>query len=148
MVKVLTGEDEILEALALIWRVFSQFEAPEYSAEGIQEFKEYIAFDGMKQRIERQELKLWGDQRKGKIVGVIGVRQPAHISLLFVEQAYHRQGIAKCLYQTAFAAVDKQTITVNSSPFAVPVYRKLGFEETTGEQIVNGIRFIPMENKA
>lgn len=56
-----------------IWEVFLQFEAPEYSEEGIQEF------------------------------------------------------------------------AVNSSPYAVEIYRHLGFEEVDQEQTVNGIRFTPMK---
>lgn len=147
MIKVVTADYEIQEALELIWQVFSQFEAPEYSPEGIEEFKAYIDLAGTKRRIEIQELKLWGYQQKNKLVGVIGIRPPAHISLLFVDPAYHRQGIARSLYQAASAAMGEPTITVNSSPFAVPVYRRLGFKETTEEQTVNGIRFIPMKKQ-
>ncbi|WP_460645598.1 GNAT family N-acetyltransferase [Lacrimispora brassicae] len=36
-------------------------------------------------------------------------------------------------------------MTVNSSPYAVEIYHKLGFVDTDTEQLVNGIRFIPME---
>ena len=36
-------------------------------------------------------------------------------------------------------------MTVNSSPYAVPVYHKLGFKDTGSEQMVNGLRFTPME---
>ncbi|CCL11870.1 N-acetyltransferase GCN5 [Clostridioides difficile] len=36
-------------------------------------------------------------------------------------------------------------ITVNSSPYAVEVYHKLGFKDTAVEQIVDGIRFTPMK---
>lgn len=147
MIKVVTADYEIQEAVELIWQVFSQFEAPEYSPEGIEEFKAYIDLAGTKRRIETQELKLWGYQQKNKLVGVIGIRPPAHISLLFVDPAYHRQGIARSLYQAASAAMGEQTMTVNSSPFAVPVYRRLGFKETTEEQTVNGIRFIPMKKQ-
>ena len=33
---------EVDEAITLIWEVFLQFEAPEYSDEGIQSFKNFI----------------------------------------------------------------------------------------------------------
>jgi len=33
----------------------------------------------------------------------------------------------------------------NSSPYAVEIYRHLGFEPTDTEQAVNGLRFIPMK---
>ncbi len=88
--------------------------------------------------------------RKGEtIVGVIEVRNNDHIYLLFVDAAYHRQGIGKTLLKAALARCVKQDpkvdeITVNSSPFAVPIYQRLGFVAMGGEQVQDGIRFIPM----
>jgi len=38
-------------------------------------------------------------------------------------------------------------MTVNSSLYAVEIYRRLGFVDTNTEQIVNGIRFIPMKHE-
>ena len=35
--------------------------------------------------------------------------------------------------------------TVNSSPYAVPVYHKLGFIDMDSEQLSDGIRFTPMK---
>ena len=35
-------------------------------------------------------------------------------------------------------------MTVNSSPYAVGIYRKLGFKAVDDEQSVNGLRFTPM----
>ena len=35
--------------------------------------------------------------------------------------------------------------TVNSSPFAVPVYHKLGFVDTNTEQLTDGMRYTPMK---
>jgi predicted GNAT family N-acyltransferase len=37
-----------------------------------------------------------------------------------------------------------RTLTVNSSPYAVPVYAKLGFVPTDREQVQSGIRYTPM----
>ena len=39
---------------------------------------------------------------------------------------------------------DRQTFTVHSSPYAVEVYRHLGFVATDAEQTVSGLRFTPM----
>lgn len=44
-----------------------------------------------------------------------------------------------------FQMVRTEIMTVNSSPYAVPVYEKLGFHATGSEQTVNGLRFTPME---
>ena len=41
----------------------------------------------------------------------------------------------------------RKAFTVHSSPYAVEVYRHLGFAATGPEQTVNGLRFTPMEYK-
>ena len=37
-----------------------------------------------------------------------------------------------------------ETLTVNSSPYAVEAYRHFGFVATDTEQLTNGIRYFPM----
>jgi ribosomal protein S18 acetylase RimI-like enzyme len=69
---------------------------------------------------------------KARIVGVIEVRQFRHISLLFVDDRFQRQGIARALVRHAVARClsrrpDLRQITVRSSPYAVPIYERLGF---------------------
>ena len=60
-----------------------------------------------------------------------------------------RQGIARALFSTlrdhCRTAPDTPRITVNSSPYAVGAYRRLGFRATGDERTVDGIRFTPME---
>jgi ribosomal protein S18 acetylase RimI-like enzyme len=136
--------------LGLIWRVFEEFEAPDYTDEGIKEFQSFIAAQSVKERMSRRELLFWGCWRDNRLVGAIATRPPCHISLLFVDKEYHRRGIAKSLFRTAVgfyienSSFDK--MTVNSSPYAVEVYRRLGFVDTDSEQIVNGLRFTPMRH--
>lgn len=49
------------------------------------------------------------------------------------------------LFETAKAECKRPEITVNSSPYAVKIYKHLGFVPTAEEQTVNGIRFTPMK---
>lgn len=35
--------------------------------------------------------------------------------------------------------------TVNSSPYAHEVYKHLGFQDTDKEQVIKGLRFMPMK---
>jgi hypothetical protein len=42
------------------------------------------------------------------------------------------------------AKPDLEKITVNSSPDAVGASRRMGFIPTSEEQLVNGVRFVPM----
>jgi GNAT superfamily N-acetyltransferase len=140
--------DNIQEALELVWKVFQQFEAPEYCEEGIDEFRDFIQVDSVRQRMLNEEFFLWSCFEDDRIVGVIAVRPPFHISLLFVDPELHRRGIARALFETVLEVCKKDgytEITVNSSPYAVGIYRRLGFAETDTEQTVNGIRFTPMK---
>lgn len=136
------------KAMELVWEVFSEFEAPDYSDEGVAEFKRYLALDGIFALMRADELRLWGCFDRERIVGLIAIKFTNHISLLFVHRDYHRRNIARKLYDEALQYVlaqgDRDTITVNSSPYAVEAYRHLGFEETGGECVVNGLRFISM----
>lgn len=128
-------------ALALVWQVFSEYEAPDYTQEGIDEFYKSIHDEKY-----LSMLTIFGAFIKEKLVGVIATRnEGTHIALFFVDGKYHRQGIGKQLFQKVLENTPVSKLTVNSSPFAVPVYVKLGFYTTASEQIVNGIRFTPME---
>jgi len=136
-------------ALDLVWRVFSEFEAPDYSEEGVAEFSRYIQQESMMQQLSCGALALWCCLTEGGITGVAALRPPNHISLLFVDQAFHRQGIGGALLESAkdYARELSQAedLTVNSSPYAVTVYRKLGFLPTGEERVENGLRFTPMK---
>ena len=92
---------------------------------------------------------MWGYWLQGRVVGSIPTRRPCHIALLYVDKKHHRRGIAKGLYKTALDYyMENSTVaemTVNSSPYALEIYRRLGFVETDTQQTVNGICFIPMK---
>ena len=141
----LTIED-LEPALRLAWEVFLKFEAPDYSEEGIQEFKKYIAPATARERFESRVLML-GAFVSGNLAGVLEAGTSTHISMLFVAEKYHKQGIAKALFNEALAKLENANITVNSSPYAIEVYKKLGFVATGEEQTINGIRFLPMIRK-
>jgi GNAT superfamily N-acetyltransferase len=139
-------ETDVVLAMELVWRVFSEFEAPEYSDEGIAEFKAFIEPSFISKKIESGEFTLWGAFSDDKIVGVIATKPPSHISLLFVDKEHQRRGIARRLLEAAISALhNSKRVTVHSSPYAVEIYRRLGFNATNNEQTINGLRFIPME---
>ncbi len=140
------------ESLDLVWRVFLEFEATDYSEQGVATFYEFIEYDAMAKRIQDRELALWYAQEGEAVVGVVAVRPQAHvspaqahghISLLFVEKQHHKKGIARRLVETATRG--NTTVTVNSSPYAVHIYKRLGFVSTDSEQLLNGIRYTPMK---
>ena len=139
--------EELAPAMEMVWRVFAEFEAPEYSAQGIEEFRRFIREDNLSEKMRSGSMILWGWYDGDAVAGLIAITVTGHINLLFVDRAYHRRGIARALHETAveyFCARGVSEVTVNSSPYAVEIYRRLGFAPTSGEQTVNGIRFTPM----
>lgn len=145
----LLTKDDIPAAIDLIWTVFDEFEGPDYSTEGVKEFRRSINQETLTGMVERGEMRLWGCNVNGQLAGVIATRGADHISLLFVRKENHRQGIARTLFDRVVLECRDQNgvnrITVNSSPYAVEVYHRLGFVDTDTEKTINGIRFTPME---
>jgi len=141
--------ENLEEALCLVWKTFLEYEAPDYSDEGVQAFKQFIELESIKQKILQNHFYIWVCFDKEKIVGVLATRQPCHISLLFVDSDYHRQGIARAMVNIMVdyykSNYDAKEITVSSSPYAKEVYHRLGFYDTDTEQTESGIRFIPMK---
>lgn len=87
-----------------------------------------------------------GKVEKDRVKGVIATNENRkHICCFFVKAQYQRQGIGRKLWNFLRENSSSKTITVNSSPYAVPVYHKLGFIDTDTEQLSDGIRYIPMK---
>ncbi len=144
------GKEDIKEALHLVWVVFEEFEAPDYPIIGIEEFKRFISYNSIINRMENGDMQFWGcrDNADNILTGVIASRDISHISLLFVKKEHHRKGIARKLFETVIEECKNQgntdKITVNSSPYAVEVYHRLGFVDTAIEKTIKGITFTPM----
>lgn len=83
-----------------------------------------------------------------RIVGVVALRNNAHLFHLFVAQAFQGRGLARQLWQLvasdARRAGNPGEFTVNSSLDAVPVYEKFGFAREGEVQRVHGVAFQPM----
>lgn len=144
------AERDLEAAMELVWRVFEEFEAPDYCQEGIKTFRDFIARSSIMEQFQDGTMQFWGCFDNEKIIGLIATRGQNHISLLFVDKDYHRQGVATALFHTLLEHCRNESaheITVNSSPYAVNVYHKLGFTDTDMEKTADGIRFTPMSFK-
>lgn len=93
-------ETELPAASALAGRVFAEFEAPEYSPEGIGAFLRFVAPEALAAQHRNGSMQSWGAFRRGRLVGIIALTRRSHLCLLFVEKACHRQGIARALFST------------------------------------------------
>ena len=131
--------EEYPAALELCWRVFLEFEAPEYSPEGVAAFRASLDDEERTRRLD-----FYGAFDGEKLVGVLCMRAPQHIGGFFVDAAYHRRGIGRRLFKAMRQDYETQVFTVNSSPYAVEVYRRLGFVPTDTEQLTDGLRYTPM----
>ncbi|MDO4509272.1 MAG: GNAT family N-acetyltransferase [Lachnospiraceae bacterium] len=141
-------ENEWEEAMNLAWDTFILYEAPEYSKEGITSFKNFVRDPILKTLFIEGKYNVLAAINNNIIVGVIGVRNETHISLLFVDSEYHRKGIARRLvkemFERTYVKYGKREMTVNSSPYAVGFYHKMGFVDTDVELTTDGIRYTPM----
>ncbi len=140
-------KSHIRNVLELVWAVFQEFEAPDYSRQGIEEFRKFISYNSIIEKFDKGEMCFWGCIDNDNLTGVIATRGVNHICMLFVNKKYHRRGIARSLFETVeeiCKSQDINKITVNSSPYAIEFYHRLGFFDSDKEQTVDGIRFTPM----
>lgn len=137
--KIHKAEMEI--ALQLIWETFLQFEAPDYSQQGIDSFHDFIS---NKKIVD--SLEFFGAFDNNALRGIIATNNNRkHICCFFVSADYQKQGIGKQLWEYLKENSVNFEFTVHSSPFAVPIYHKLGFVDTDTEQLTDGIRYTPMK---
>jgi len=142
------GEETVVSDL--ISTTFNDFIASGYSEKGKNEFLDYIQSKNFKKRSKSNHVILVVTKKNSKkIIGMVEIRNFAHISLWFVDKTYHKKGIGKMLMSTAIELCkekkeDLKEISVNSSPNAARAYEKLGFKRKGEEKERNGIRFIEM----
>jgi GNAT superfamily N-acetyltransferase len=141
-----SGEED--QAIDIVSSTFNEFVAPEFSAEGIDEFFKYADAAALAERSMSGHFTVVA-KNNDKLIGIIEIRDYNHVSLFFVRRHFQKIGIGKTLLKKAVDIClenrpDLQTLTVNSSPNSVSAYEKMGFSRDDIEQCVNGIRFTPM----
>lgn len=141
--------DEIPAYAALIKEVYAEFVAADYPEEGNRTFYDFIDQRNIRTRLGNGNLMVCA-KVDGDIVGAHEIRDGNHIALFFVKTSFHHKGIGRMMFDYSLRHVlqhspDARVITVNSSPYAVPVYRGLGFAAVSPMQTRDGISFYPME---
>ena len=141
------GRDDWEDAMEVCWKTFLEFEASEYSKEGVEHFLDFISSNELFKMFLIGEYVMYvaKDGETGKIIGVVSMRGVQHVSLLFVDKRYHRQGIGRALLKHLQETLhDDVRLTVNAAPYAVDFYHKLGFMDTKEQQLSDGIKYTPM----
>ena len=136
-------------AMKLAWETFLIFEAQEYGEEGIESFRDFISDQWLKNMFLKGEYQMIVALHEEKIIGFISVRNRSHISLLFVDEKYHRQGIGSSLIEKLgeylISEVGVDYMTVDSAPYALGFYHKLGFWDLAPQQTKQGITYTSMK---
>jgi len=149
MVKKVADKD-LKRAIGLVNDVFAEFVAVDYSERGKNAFEAYLKnkLEEIAAGLKSGHKKMWAYYQGDEIIGVIETRNTSHISLMFVDKRHHKKGIARQMFNFVLGELAENKsvtrITVNSSPYAVKAYERLGFIKTGEQQEKDGILYIPL----
>ena len=136
-------------AMKLAWETFLIFEAKDYTEEGIESFRDFISDQWLKKMFIKGEYQMFVALENSKIIGFLTIRNKHHISLLFVDKDYHRKGIGRTLVEQVgeylITEVGVDYMTVDSAPYALEFYHKLGFWDLAPQQQKQGIIYTSMK---
>ncbi len=133
----------------LVQRVYDKFVAPDYSDEGNSKYYSSVTLSFIEKWKREQRISLIAKTDK-RVVGIIDLKNNNHLTMFFVDDRYQNQGIGTELLKKAIIkAIENDSelsyLEVNSSPFAVKVYEKLGFHKISEEKELFGIKFTEMK---
>jgi GNAT superfamily N-acetyltransferase len=136
-------------AMRLVWKTFLKFEGRDYSLQGIRNFYHFITDDKLRHSFLKGEYQMMAAFDDSRMIGIASVRGGNHLSLLFVEESYHKRGVGSALLHQLFHYLKDEAgeryLSVKASPYAVAFYHKLGFRVVTPEEELSGIRVTSME---
>lgn len=137
------------KALVLVRDVFWEFVASEYSDDGVIAFSEYIEYTHMVHLMQTGQLAMLGCFEDKRLAGVLALRVPDHISLLFVSKRYQNRGVATSLLHAAVRCIrklcDADFLTVHATPSSAIVYQRMGFVPQAQQVVEHHTRHIPMK---
>jgi len=89
--------------------------------------------DRILEHIQSPERAVFVATNDGHVIACMSIKSTRHVSQFFVHPDHQRQGIGRALWDAADLELGLsrvgQVVTVDSSFYAVPVYRRLGFVE-------------------
>ena len=138
--KLTLTNKNINEVIQLIKQTFLEFVAPDYDESGIKNFFKFAEDEDL-----LKQLVFYAAFQNDKITGILAVDVKLnHICLFFVDKDLQNTGIGTALFKSFLNEFMPKAVTVNSSPFAVKFYEKLGFTATGSRRVSDGIVYIPM----
>ena len=139
------GEEQTV--CELVRQVFNEFVASDYGADGIEEFYRFANPAAMTTRAKAGGFVLVANTSDG-LVGMLEFAPPDRIAMLFVSlrhQGIAKELLARAIHRAVAVIPPVSKLTAHSSPYAEPIYRKLGFNKVGDETTEHGITYIPME---
>lgn len=113
------------------------------SEEGRERFEPHM----LKNIFERSDIHYFVGEIQDDVVGCVAYIAPSHVMHYFLLPHYHGQGYGRQMWDFLETEILKHTptaITVNSSFYALDIYKKFGFD-VVGEVTQQwGLQFIPM----
>lgn len=141
-------ENEWAPAMGMIWRTFLKYEGKDYTEEGVRNFFEFITDDDLYLSFLKGNYQMMVAVRKEEIIGAGSLRSGNHLSLLFVDEAYHRMGVGSAIMSRLCDYLQQEVgehyMSLKSAPYAVGFYKKLGFTSVRPEEEYSGIRVTAM----
>lgn len=142
------AKPEDSEQISLLINGVAHYFTLDQSGKGVEHFLESISPEAIKRYIKSPDYFYIVAFHENKMAGVAALKGESHIFHLFVAPSFQRQGLARQLWEAIKGRVGPGTeFTVNSTPYAVPVYEKLGFVVAGPREEKNGIAFVPMQTK-
>lgn len=142
-------ENEWAPAMQMIWRTFLKYEGSDYTQEGIKNFFDFITDDELYVAFLRGEYQMMVALDGGEVIGAGSIRNRNHLSLLFVDENYHRRGVGSAILTTLCDYLKREAgeryMSLKAAPYAINFYRKLGFRIVRPEEEYSGIRVTAME---
>ena len=129
------------EGLLFAKKVYIESKDESYSEKGIETFCNFVDNKEI-----TKSFKVYGAFEDNVLKGVIATdKRKRHINLFFVDKSSQAKGIGKKLMSIIIDDNENSFITVNSSRYAVPIYKNLGFIKTEEEKEQDGLKFTPMK---
>lgn len=142
-------DEEWAPAIKMIWKTFLKFEGEDYTAEGIQNFFDFISDDNLYASFLRGDYQMMVALDANRVIGAASIRNHNHLSLLFVDEEYHYKGVGRTLMKRLFEYLKTEAgeryMSLTAAPYAIDFYRKLGFRVVAPEKEISGIRITAME---
>ena len=141
-------ENEWSPAMKMIWRTFLEYDGKDYTEEGIRNFFEFITDGDLYESFLKGRYQMMVALSGGKVIGAGSIRSRNHLSLLFVDGAYHHRGVGSAIMYRLCDYLQREAgekyMSLKAAPYAVGFYRKLGFTIVRPEEEYSGIRVTSM----